>query len=82
MTQQQKNIKKIKIKTKAYRSQCKSELPHHPAIETEDYEIKEQHCSCKAGLLHCQNNQEAKAACVYIQYTLSSHHTIEVLVYY
>ncbi len=46
-----KEINKIKIEAVAYRSQGKTEPPHHLAIETEDNNIKEQHCSCKAGYI-------------------------------
>lgn len=46
MNWQRKQIKKIKIDAKPHRSQCKSEPPRH-AIETEESEIKERHCSCK-----------------------------------
>lgn len=44
-------VNKIKIEAIAYRSQGKTEQPHHLAIETEDDNIKEQHCSCKAGYI-------------------------------
>ncbi len=49
VTQQGNNVKKIKIEAKAYRSQSKTELPYHQRIKTEDNDIKDQHCSCKAG---------------------------------
>jgi hypothetical protein len=41
----------IQIEAKAYRSQSKNEPPHILLIETEagTNNIKEQHCSCKAG---------------------------------
>lgn len=36
-------------------AQCNSSPPRHLAIQTEDYEMKEQHWSCKAGwvFIHC-----------------------------
>lgn len=47
----QNEVNKIKIEAIAYRSQGKTGLPHHLVIETEDNNIKEQHCSCKVGYI-------------------------------
>lgn len=48
LTEQWKQVKKIKIEAKAkrYRAQCKSEPPHQLAIKTEENEIKytDVHC--------------------------------------
>ena len=60
-----KSSKTIKIEAKAYRHNVSE--PHHLAIETEDYEVKEQHYSCMVALHSLLKSFKCKSSmCIHL----------------